>query len=167
MSIPYQAMLFAREKHKMQRRKYTNNPYSDHLAEVAGIASTVLDAFPSHLHPIMIATSWLHDTIEDTDTTQSELLVEFGEVVHHGVMLLSDMEPGNRATRKALSRARLSLAPAWVQSIKCADLISNTSSIVMHDPAFAAVYLEEKRMLLDVLTSADSRLLELARGQCS
>ena len=32
----------------------------------------------------------------------------------------------------------------------------------MHDPSFAAVYLEEKRMLLDVLTKADERILKLA-----
>jgi hypothetical protein len=50
-----------------------------------------------------------------------------------------------------------------VQTIKCADIISNTSSIVMHDPAFARVYLEEKRLLLERLTEADPRLLALAR----
>jgi hypothetical protein len=62
-----------------------------------------------------------------------------------------------------LSRARLGAAPYWVQTIKCADIISNTSSIVMHDPAFARVYLEEKRLLLERLTEADPRLLALAR----
>ncbi|KCB25989.1 hypothetical protein L544_3266 [Bordetella hinzii OH87 BAL007II] len=46
-----------------------------------------------------------------------------------------------------------------------ADLISNTSSIVQHDPKFAEVYLEEKRLLLDVLTKADHRLLKIARSQ--
>jgi guanosine-3',5'-bis(diphosphate) 3'-pyrophosphohydrolase len=34
---------------------------------------------------------------------------------------------------------------------------------VMHDPAFARVYLEEKRLLLERLTDADQRLLALAR----
>jgi hypothetical protein len=50
-------------------------------------------------------------------------------------------------------------------TIKCADLISNTSSIVKHDPKFAEVYLEEKRLLLDVLTKADPWLVEIARKQ--
>ena len=81
-----------------------------------------------------------------------------------GVMDLSDMETGNRAARKAASRARLAAAPSWVQTIKCADLISNTSSIVRHDPEFAKVYLEEKRLLLDVLTKADPQLRDLARS---
>ena len=44
-------------------------------------------------------------------------------------------------------------------------MISNTSSIVEHDPKFAVVYLEEKRLLLDVLKNADPRLLEIARSQ--
>jgi (p)ppGpp synthase/HD superfamily hydrolase len=35
MQLAYEAMMFAREVHKVQRRKYTNNPYADHLAEVA------------------------------------------------------------------------------------------------------------------------------------
>lgn len=35
----------------------------------------------------------------------------------------------------------------------------------MHDSAFARVYLEEKRLLLERLTEADQRLLALARMQ--
>lgn len=45
------------------------------------------------------------------------------------------------------------------------DVNSNTASIVQHDPKFAAVYLEEKRLLLDVLTKADARLVQIARTQ--
>lgn len=40
-NLAFKAMAFAREVHAKQRRKYTNNPYADHLAEVAGIVSTV------------------------------------------------------------------------------------------------------------------------------
>ena len=43
--------------------------------------------------------------------------------------------------------------------------ISNTASIVERDPKFAVVYLAEKRMMLDVLTKADTRLIEIARAQ--
>lgn len=162
MNLAFRAMLFAREVHKDQRRKYTNNPYTDHLAEVAGIVATVA---PGDLHDIMIATAWLHDSMEDQGVTVHVLAGNFGMRVMDGVLLLSDLEQGNRAERKAASRRRLSAAPAWVQTIKVADLISNTSSIVMHDPKFAVTYLEEKRLLLDVLTQADPRLVEIARAQ--
>jgi len=163
MSLAYQAMRFAREVHKTQRRKYTNNPYIDHLAEVAGIVATVID---DHDEPgEMIATAWLHDCVEDQSVAVGHLMSLFGYEVALGVEWLSDLETGNRAERKAKSRDRLANAPGWVQTIKCADLISNTSSIVMHDPKFAVVYLEEKRLLLDVLTKADKRLLAMAYDQ--
>ena len=163
MSLAYNAMLFAREVHKDQRRKYTSNPYADHLAEVAGIVATVVnhDIDPE----VMIAVAWLHDCVEDQSVTTDHLMAMFGSDVARGVQWLSDLETGNRAERKAASRARLAAAPGWVQTIKCADLISNTSSIVMHDSKFAVVYLEEKRMLLDVLTKADPRLVGIARAQ--
>jgi hypothetical protein len=99
--------------------------------------------------------------------TGDEIEVRFGVRVAVGVALLSDFETGNRAERKALIRLRLAKAPDWVQNIKCADLISKTSSIVEHDPKFAAVYLAEKRALLEVMTNADNRLLSLAWSQCS
>jgi (p)ppGpp synthase/HD superfamily hydrolase len=164
MSLAFKAMQFARLVHKDQRRKYTNNPYTDHLAEVAGIVATVGEQEDVWLDQ-MIAVAWLHDAIEDQNTSIDELLKQFGQTVTHGVIFLSDLETGNRAERKRLSRERLAKAPGWVQTIKCADLISNTSSIVMHDPKFAVTYLEEKRLLLDVLTKADPRLVEIARKQ--
>lgn len=165
MSIAFKAMQFAREAHKNQVRKYTENPYVDHLAEVAGIVAA-LGWFAGEVHPtIVTAVAWLHDCLEDQGVAPQTLADEFGTEVLLGVMLLSDLETGNRAERKAASRDRLARAPGWVQTIKCADLISNTSSIVMHDPKFAVTYLEEKRLLLDVMTRADPRLLEIARAQ--
>jgi len=157
--LAYEAMLFAREVHANQRRKYTGNPYSDHLAEVAGIVAAVGGDYHS------IAVAWLHDTVEDQGVRLQTLDCRFGAWVMRGVQLLSDLETGNRAERKAASRIRLAAAPDWIQTIKVADLISNTSSIVEHDPKFAVTYLEEKRLLLDVLTKADPRLVQIARSQ--
>ncbi len=166
MSLAFEAMMFAREVHKDQRRKYTNNPYADHLAEVAGIVATVAHEFMLPAG-IVLAVAWLHDCVEDQDVSHETLRDKFGHRVADGVLLLSDLEDGNRAERKAASRARLAEAPSWVQTIKCADLISNTSSIVQHDHKFAVVYLAEKRALLDVLTKADPQLRELAVAQAA
>lgn len=161
--LALRAMEFAREVHAGQKRKYTKNPYADHLAEVAGIASTVC---ANHSDPeVMLAVAWLHDCIEDQSVAVSKLQSLFGREVADGVLLLSDLEQGSRAERKAASRRRLAAAPCWVQDIKVADVISNTSSIVMHDAKFALVYLEEKRLLLDVLELANPELLAIARAQ--
>lgn len=160
----FKAMEFARHVHREQKRKYTGNPYSDHLAEVAGIVAATGEGNGVWLDTA-VSVAWLHDCVEDQEITKVELITRFGLTVAHGVMLLSDMDVGNRAERKAASRARLAAAPGWVQTIKVADLISNTASIVQHDPKFAETYLEEKRLMLDVLAHADWRLIEMARAQ--
>lgn len=157
-SMACHAMRFARWAHRDQVRKYTGNPYSDHLAEVAGIVATVDSSQEA------IATAWLHDIIEDQNPDLHEIENLFGDAVLMGVKVLSDLEPGTRAVRKAVARLRLSAAPSWVQTIKVADLISNTPSIVNHDPKFAVVYLQEMGELLDVLKHADNELLEIAWG---
>lgn len=163
MTLAYEAMQFARKVHATQRRKYTNAPYTDHLAEVAGIVATVArQAYKSVSPEDVLAVAWLHDCVEDQGIAEDFLVRRFSSVVARGVILLSDLEVGNRSIRKRLSRERLAAAPGWVQTIKCADLISNTSSIVQYDPAFAKVYLEESRLLLEVMTKADRRLWEIA-----
>lgn len=165
MSLAFRAMQFARRAHANQVRKYTGNPYTDHLAEVAGIvASVAIDRY-SVLAEKMIAVAWLHDCVEDQGVNLDDLEAAFGTTVAIGVSGLTDVEKGNRAQRKAAARERLALCQSWIQTIKVADLISNTASIVKHDPQFAAVYLKEKRLLLDVLTRADPGLLSIARQQ--
>lgn len=160
----YSPMQFAFHVHRDHRRKYTGNPYTDHLAEVAGFVAAVAYKPTFGFHPpTAVAVAWLHDCVEDVGVSIPELACRFGDYVAEGVMLLSDLETGNRATRKRLSRERLGQAPGWVQSIKVADLISNTGSIVLHDPAFARVYLAEKVAMLDVLTGADAELQAIAR----
>jgi len=165
MNLAYEAMMFAREAHATQDRKYTGQPYVDHLAEVAGIAMSVGWHNPG-VHPdIFMATCWLHDVVEDQGVTLGEIDARFGLRVAIGVSGMSDLEVGNRAERKAAGRARLAACSGWIQTIKCADLISNTSSIIKHDPKFAVTYLEEKRLLLEVMTKADPRLREMAMSQ--
>jgi hypothetical protein len=59
-------------------------------------------------------------------------------------------------------RVNTAAAPAEAQTIKLADLCSNSKSIMEHDPAFAKTYLEEKRLLLAVMTKGDPGLHALA-----
>lgn len=152
----YKAMCFAMDKHKNQVRKYTKEPYFKHCAEVAALVSSVSVDYS------IISAAWLHDTLEDTNTTEEEIENEFGVVVKNYVVALSDLENGNREERKRLSRERLAKTSREVQNIKVCDIISNISSIFIHDPEFAEIYLEEKRLLLQVLDKADNRLIEIA-----
>lgn len=156
VSLSKRAMTYAYNKHLGHLRKYTHCEYFTHLAEVAQIAGTVLD------DEVHLAVAWLHDVVEDRGETYESLLVEFGEAVADGVMLMSDMEEGNRAQRKAQARDRLGASPGWIQTIKCADLISNTPSIAQYDPRFFVTYKKEALLLLDVLDKADPAIREQA-----
>lgn len=143
------------------RRKYTGEPYIVHPAQVARIVKEV-----EH-DEAMVCAAWLHDTREDCGVSHEELLVRFGEDVAMLVDWLTDVSKpsdGNRAVRKAIDRERLALAPGRAQTIKLADLIDNTSSIVTFGMGFAPIYLKEATLLLDVLVQGDPGLMERARG---
>ena len=162
MTMIERARVFATAAHAAvgQVRKYTFEPYIVHPAEVAKI---VRDAGGSEA---MIAAAWLHDTVEDTGVTIETIRAEFGTEVAELVGWLTDVsrpEHGNRAHRKALDRAHSAAAPAEAQTVKLADLIANTRSIMAHDEAFAKTYLEEKRLLLAVMTKGDATLMAEAR----
>ena len=114
----------------------------------------------------MIAAAWLHDVVEDTGVTLELVRAEFGDKVADLVGWLTDVsrpDHGNRAARKAVDRAHSAAAPAEAQTVKYADLISNTKSILKHDPEFAKTYLEEKRLLLDVMNKGNAALMAEAR----
>ena len=138
-----------------QKRKYTGEDYIVHPVAVACIVGSV-----GHT-PEMLAAALLHDTVEDTNATIEEIKSLFGERVSNLVGWLTDVsgpDDGNRTARKAMDRDHIARAPAAAQTIKLADLIDNTASIVTHDLKFAAVYLKEKAALLDVLKEGEPGL---------
>lgn len=148
--------------HDGQRRKYTNEPYLQHPLRVAGIVATRFD------NEDMLAAAVLHDTLEDTNYTESKLFEDFGPVIGSLVVELTDvssMSDGNREQRKAKDREFLATVSPAAQSIKLADLIDNTESIVEQDPGFAKVYMAEKKELLLVLTMGDPWLYGVAASQ--
>lgn len=150
---------FAAYAHRDQKRKYTGEPYFNHCEEVARLVSTVTHSLD------MIAAAYLHDVVEDTDITIDIIRKIFGVDIARLVWCLTDKsrpEDGNRAARKQIDRDFLRSAPNDAKTIKCADLISNTRSIVERDPKFAKVYLAEKRLLMPCLVGADERLWDAA-----
>lgn len=156
------ARAFATEAHASidQRRKYTGEPYIVHPAAVAEIVRSV-----PH-DEAMLAAAWLHDVVEDTPVEPAKIRDEFGSDVAELVGWLTDVsrpEHGNRAARKAIDRAHSAAAPARAQTIKLADLIDNSRTILVRDRDFARVYVPEKEALLDVLVLADPTLVARAK----
>jgi (p)ppGpp synthase/HD superfamily hydrolase len=159
MDIEKKALDFATIAHAGQKRKYTGEDYIVHPIEVAKIVKSVAHT------PQMVAAALLHDVVEDTDVSLEDISIKFGPDIADLVSDLTDVskpEDGNRATRKALDRAHTARASAAAKTIKLADLISNSRSIVEFDPHFAKVYLKEKALLLGVLTDGDQILWKKA-----
>lgn len=159
MDMKVYAREFAAIAHQGQKRKYTGEDYIVHPIEVSEIVQTV-----QHTEEMVIA-ALLHDVVEDTRYTHSDILERFGPLVTEYVFWLTDVslpEHGNRKLRKHLDLLHLSGAPPEVQTVKVADLLSNSKSILEHDRDFWKVYGREKRELLCVLSSADPILLSQA-----
>ena len=155
------ARTFATKAHADQRRKYTGEDYIHHPAAVAELVRSV-----PHTDE-MVAAAWLHDVVEDTPVTLDKIRDEFGDTVADLVGDLTDVSKpsdGNRAARKAIDRHHTELASPQAKTIKLADLIDNTRSIVQYDPDFAKVYLAEKALLLEVLREGDATLFGIAQG---
>ncbi|QEH36478.1 Bifunctional (p)ppGpp synthase/hydrolase SpoT [Aquisphaera giovannonii] len=146
--LPALALGFAKCAHRQQKRKYTGEPYANHCRNVASIVADYTN------DPDVIAAAALHDVLEDTQVTPAEMRDVFGERVTLLVIEVTDvsrLEDGNRDERKRLDREHLARSSAEGATIKLADLIDNTSSIVKYDKGFAKAYLKEKELLLDVL----------------
>ncbi|MBP3958318.1 bifunctional (p)ppGpp synthetase/guanosine-3',5'-bis(diphosphate) 3'-pyrophosphohydrolase [Gemmata sp. G18] len=155
--LPTLALGFATCAHHQQKRKYTGEPYVNHCSSVARIVAEYTS------DEAVIAAAILHDVLEDTEVTESELRNVFGERVAALVAEVTDpIVEGNRAVRKQAAREHLARSSPEGATIKLADLIDNTSSIVAHDKGFARTYLGEKGILLEVLRHGDSALWKRA-----
>ena len=156
-----EAKQLAGKAHEGQFRKYSGLPYLVHPVEVATIVQTV----EGHTDE-MIAAALLHDVVEDTEYSFEDIAEavspEVAELVR-GLTEVSQPQDGNRAVRKAKDRDFLAQQSAEVQTIKYADIISNTQDIRANDPKFAKVYIEEMKLLLQVMDKGDAKLREKAK----
>lgn len=148
-----EALMLAIRAHDGQRRKYTGEPYSMHPIGVSKIVETV-----EHT-PEMIAAALLHDVVEDTEVTFREIKDTFGSTVAeyvHYCTNVSEKDDGNRKFRKKMDADHFALGPAESQTIKVADLIHNSQTIIPLDQKFFhKAYKYEKQYMMDVLTKAD------------
>lgn len=163
MNSYHKALIVAVKAHDGQTRKYTGEPYVVHpitVAETVGRAMRY-SCVPEKIVLDVMAAALMHDVLEDTDYSEAEMRANFGNFVADLVLEVTDVSKpgdGNRATRKKMDREHVAKASYYGKSIKLADLIDNTESIVKHDKDFAVVYLKEKARLLEVLKDGDKRL---------
>jgi guanosine-3',5'-bis(diphosphate) 3'-pyrophosphohydrolase len=158
-----------------QIRKYTGEPYHVHTDEVSNLVASVRHEM--NINEAVIAAGNTHDIIEDVfpihpifDTYLIAFLL--GDEVARLTTELTDRYTKEawpdltRAQRKKAERERISKISNKAKTVKIADVISNTASIVEYDPDFAKTYLVEKYYLLQVLEGGSPTLMRRAQKQC-
>ena len=154
------AARFAAEKHAHQKRKGQNQePYINHLIEVAELIASSSAA----VDPELIMAGLLHDTVEDTAVTLTELDHLFGPDVAGLVAEVTDDKSLPKEARKHLQVEHAHEKSERAQVLKLADKISNLRSILNSPPIGWSLerqrqYFEWAKQVVDRLTSPNPRL---------
>jgi guanosine-3',5'-bis(diphosphate) 3'-pyrophosphohydrolase len=126
------ALAFSAEKHKNQRRKDAQiTPYINHPIELVN----VLVNEGGVMSWDVLCAALLHDVIEDTQTTEEELVTKFGKKVAAIVLELSDDKSLAKDVRKSLQIAHAPFASHEAKLVKLADKICNLRDILVSPPA--------------------------------
>jgi len=151
MNVIIKAAQFAEERHRGQIRKGTGRPYTDHLYRVAGQFAAHHDATESG-----VAIALLHDILEDTNATATDLVERFGADVATGVALLTKIKDNRpRAERNADYFQRLARAPYEIRLIKLIDRLDNLSEVQNMSPDFVEQYCRESLHLLTTMRNTN------------
>jgi guanosine-3',5'-bis(diphosphate) 3'-pyrophosphohydrolase len=124
------AELAARRHNGMARKGRGNEPYINHLAEVAHLLAVATDGADAEL----VAAGWLHDTIEDTETTREELAERFSQRVASLVVECTDDMSLSKAERRRLQVVHGPKKSAGAKLIKIADKVSNIGARIHSNP---------------------------------
>lgn len=152
------ARRFAEQAHSLQKRKYTDEPYINHLKRVANLVRSVPHT------PSMVFAAYLHDVLKHTDVSPKTLRKHFGKEVALLVDELTDEFTKkayphlNRRWRKKKEAQRMAEINWGAQTIKLADLIDNLPGIIQHDVKFAKTYVREVEILIENLQDGDASL---------
>ena len=149
------AAKFASEKHAAQKRKgAAAEPYVNHLIEVAQLIAGCSEQLDANL----VMAGLLHDTIEDTATTEEELQQVFGGDIASLVLEVTDDKSLPKEARKELQVKEAPRKSVRAQVIKIADKISNLRSLLTSPPANwnaqrKREYFEWAQRVVDALSS--------------
>lgn len=132
LNLLISALAFAADKHRNQRRKNLDaSPYINHPISLANILCN--EAQISDLN--VICGALLHDTLEDTETTPEELVVNFGQEICHIVMEVTDDKSiKDKQKRKQLQIEHAAHISNPAKLVKLADKISNLRDVANDPP---------------------------------
>ncbi len=145
---------YARDMHAGQYRR-SGEPYFSHPVEVAAILTE------QRLDDATIATALLHDTIEDTKSTYTDIAAKFGSDVAElvdGVTKLTNLELSSRETKQAENFRKLFMAMSKdlrVILVKLADRLHNMRTIKHMKPEKQA---QKARETMDIYAPLAGRM---------
>lgn len=126
------ALAFAAEKHRSQKRKgIEESPYINHLIAVAHVLAVEAKVTDE----ATLVAAILHDTIEDTKTTQEELENQFGSDVAILVAEVTDDKSLPKEVRKQLQVEHAPSLSTTAKRLKLADKICNIRDVTMKPPS--------------------------------
>ncbi len=164
LKLLIKALTFAASKHRNQRRKNVDaSPYINHPISLVNILCNEAQLTDINL----ICSALLHDTVEDTETTEEELELEFGPVISSIVMEVTDDQTiPTRQKRKQLQIEHAPHISDHAKLLKLADKISNLRDLSIDPPATWSLqrqrdYFDWAKQVIDQLRGTHSGLEEL------
>jgi guanosine-3',5'-bis(diphosphate) 3'-pyrophosphohydrolase len=127
----FKALAFSAKKHTKQRRKdLDQSPYINHPIALANILSKrgIVDGN-------VLCAAILHDTIEDTETTEKELIEEFGKKITSIVLEVTDDKNLEKSVRKQKQIEHAATISHEAKLVKLADKIANLTDILDSPPS--------------------------------
>ena len=117
--------------HVHDRRKgAAEEPYINHLLEVASLVAEATDGQDPHL----VIAALLHDAIEDQEVPREMIADSFGEDVAALVQEVTDDKSLDKAVRKRKQVETASKKSPRAKTLKLADKISNLRAITASPP---------------------------------
>jgi GTP pyrophosphokinase len=143
------ALEFATQKHKGVYRRGG----AEYITHPTAVADTVARVKPgSHQLNDLKAAAYLHDTVEDTDTTYAEILEVFGPTVMTLVHeLTSDEEQLKALGKTEYLKRKFAGISSWGLVIKLADRLSNVGDLDEAEEGWAIKYATQTKAILDYL----------------
>ena len=144
-----QAFLFAKEKHKDQLRK-NGSLYINHPIAVSNLIDKYYFSYDNNLE-LKIA-AYLHDTVEDTNTSIEEIRSIFGDYVAYLVLgVTNDNELISVVGKSTYLADKLLFMEDDVLDLKLCDRLANVMDLVNADEVFRNKYLIETMNIINNL----------------
>jgi GTP pyrophosphokinase len=161
------AQSFAKDAHKGQVRKFQGTPYVWHPFAVSKLVE-IYTGFDFEGSVDLRVAAMLHDVVEDTDVTLSEIEKEFGSDVADLVFELTSYRMDGEDKAEYLSQRMTNMSDEALL-IKLCDRLDNLSDYKMVPKDFRDEYSEQTEQILSHLeknrhlTSIHKQLVELVR----